>query len=95
MIALRSIHRFLHLTLTVIFSCGRLQIAYNQRAYTKCYPNIFLSVYIHVNTKTAFSFFQYPHTRGSADLYQLIAGLAVACRYGFEIDDALGIAEKT
>ena len=31
---------------------------------------------------------------GSADLYQLIAGLAVACRYGFEIDDALGIAEK-
>ena len=32
---------------------------------------------------------------GSADLYQLIAGLAVACRYGFEIDDALGIAEKT
>ncbi len=29
---------------------------------TKCYPNIFLSVYIHVNTKTAFSFFQYPHT---------------------------------
>ncbi len=50
------------LTLTVIFSCGRLQIAYNQRAYTKCYPNIFLSVYIHVNTKTAFSFFQYLHT---------------------------------
>lgn len=61
-IALRSTHRFLHLTLTVIFSCGRLQIAYNQRAYTKCYPNIFLSVYIHVNTKTAFSFFQYLHT---------------------------------
>ena len=57
-----SIHRFLHLTLTVIFSCGRLQIAYNQRVYTKCYPNIFLSVYIHVNTKTVFSFFQYPHT---------------------------------
>ena len=28
-------------------------------------------------------------------IYQLIAGLAVACRYGFEIDDALGIAEKT
>ena len=26
MIALRSIHRFLHLTLTVIFSCGRLLI---------------------------------------------------------------------
>lgn len=26
MIALRSIHRFLHLTLMVIFSCGRLQI---------------------------------------------------------------------
>ena len=32
---------------------------------------------------------------GSADIYQLIAGLAVACRYGFEIDDALGIAERT
>lgn len=32
---------------------------------------------------------------GSADLYQLIAGLAVACRHGFEIDNALDIAEKT
>jgi len=32
---------------------------------------------------------------GSADLYQLIAGLAVACRYGFEMDDALAVAEKT
>ena len=32
---------------------------------------------------------------GSADLYQLIAGLAVACRHGFEIDNALAIAEKT
>lgn len=32
---------------------------------------------------------------GSADLYQLLAGLAVACRYGFEISDALSIAEKT
>ena len=32
---------------------------------------------------------------GSADLYQLLAGLAVACRYGFEIDNALAIAEKT
>lgn len=32
---------------------------------------------------------------GSADLYQLLAGLAVACRYGFEIPDALSIAEKT
>lgn len=32
---------------------------------------------------------------GSADVYQLMAGLAVACRYGFEIDDALEIAEKT
>ena len=29
---------------------------------------------------------------GSADLYPLIAGLAVACRYGFEIDDALGLS---
>ena len=32
---------------------------------------------------------------GSADLYQLIAGLAVACRHGFELDNALEIAEKT
>ena len=32
---------------------------------------------------------------GSADLYQLIAGLAVACRYGFELNNALEIAEKT
>lgn len=32
---------------------------------------------------------------GSADLYQLIAGLAVACRYGFELENALDIAEKT
>lgn len=32
---------------------------------------------------------------GSADVYQLLAGLAVACRYGFEISDALDIAEKT
>lgn len=32
---------------------------------------------------------------GSADLYQLLAGLAVACRYGFEMDDAIAVAEKT
>ena len=32
---------------------------------------------------------------GSADLYQLLAGLAVACRHGFEIENALDIAEKT
>lgn len=32
---------------------------------------------------------------GSADLYQLLAGLAVACRHGFEIPDALEVAEKT
>jgi len=32
---------------------------------------------------------------GSADIYQLLASLAVACRHGFEIDDALGIAERT
>ena len=31
---------------------------------------------------------------GSADLYQLIAGLAVACRHGFELENALDIAEK-
>lgn len=32
---------------------------------------------------------------GSADLYQLIAGLAVACRHGFELENALEIAERT
>ncbi len=32
---------------------------------------------------------------GSADLYQLIAGLCVACRTGFEMDDALQLAEQT
>ena len=32
---------------------------------------------------------------GSADLYQLIAGLAVACRHGFELDNALEIADRT
>lgn len=32
---------------------------------------------------------------GSADIYQLIAGLAVAVRYGFEIENALEVANKT
>ncbi len=32
---------------------------------------------------------------GSADLYQLIAGLCVACRHGFEMSDALEVAERT
>lgn len=32
---------------------------------------------------------------GSADLYQLLAGLAVACRHGFEVENALELAEKT
>lgn len=32
---------------------------------------------------------------GSADIYQLIAGLAVACRHGLEMANALDIAEKT
>jgi glutamine synthetase len=32
---------------------------------------------------------------GSADLYQLLAGLAVACRHGFEMEDAEALAEKT
>lgn len=32
---------------------------------------------------------------GSADIYQLLAGLTVACRYGFEMDDALAIAQQT
>lgn len=32
---------------------------------------------------------------GSADLYALIASLVVACRYGFELDNALEIAERT
>ncbi len=32
---------------------------------------------------------------GSADLYQLLSGLCVACRYGLEQENALEIAEKT
>lgn len=32
---------------------------------------------------------------GSADIYQLIAGLAVAMRYGFELENALDIARRT
>lgn len=32
---------------------------------------------------------------GSADVYQLIAGLCVACRYGFEMEDALEVATRT
>ncbi|MDR2918248.1 MAG: glutamine synthetase family protein [Tannerella sp.] len=32
---------------------------------------------------------------GSADIYQLLAGLAVACRYGLEMKDALTIAGQT
>ena len=32
---------------------------------------------------------------GSADLYQLLAGLCVACRHGFEMADALKVAEET
>jgi glutamine synthetase len=32
---------------------------------------------------------------GSADIYQLIAGLAVACRHGFEMENALEVAEAT
>lgn len=32
---------------------------------------------------------------GSADIYQLLAGLAVALRYGFEIENALEVAENT
>ena len=32
---------------------------------------------------------------GSADVYQLLAGLCVGCRYGFEVPNALEIAEQT
>ncbi|MBR2101559.1 MAG: glutamine synthetase [Prevotella sp.] len=32
---------------------------------------------------------------GSADLYQLLAGLCVACRHGFEMENALEVAERT
>lgn len=32
---------------------------------------------------------------GSADIYQLIAGLCVACRHGFEMKDALEVTDKT
>ena len=31
---------------------------------------------------------------GSADIYQLLAGLCVACRHGFEMQNALEVAEK-
>ena len=31
---------------------------------------------------------------GSADIYQLLAGLAVACRHGFEVEHALEIADR-
>ena len=31
---------------------------------------------------------------GSADIYQLLAGLCVACRHGFEMEHALEVAEK-
>lgn len=32
---------------------------------------------------------------GSADIYQLLAGLCVACRHGFEMDEALALADRT
>ena len=32
---------------------------------------------------------------GSADIYQLLAGLCVACRHGFEMENALELAKKT
>ena len=32
---------------------------------------------------------------GSADIYQLLAGLCVACRHGFEMENALETAERT
>lgn len=32
---------------------------------------------------------------GSADIYQLLAGLCVACRHGFEMPDSLAVASKT
>ena len=32
---------------------------------------------------------------GSSDVYQLLAGLCVACRHGFELSNALRIAEQT
>lgn len=32
---------------------------------------------------------------GSADVYQLLAGLTVACRHGFEMSNALEVADKT
>ena len=32
---------------------------------------------------------------GSADLYQLMAGLCVACRHGFEMENALNVATQT
>lgn len=48
-----------------------------------------------VNTKVQKQTFELRSPDGSADCYQLLAGLCVACRYGFEQPDALAIAEKT
>lgn len=48
----------------------------------------------HINTADKQTF-EIRSADGSADVYQLLAGLAVACRYGFELDDALEIAERT
>jgi glutamine synthetase len=39
--------------------------------------------------------FEIRNADGSADIYQLLAGLAVAVRYGFELEDALDIAKNT
>lgn len=49
---------------------------------------------VHINTADKQTF-EIRSADGSADVYQLLAGLAVACRYGFELDDALEIAERT
>ena len=44
---------------------------------------------------TAKQTFEIRSADGSADIYQLLAGLAVALRYGLEMEDALDVAERT
>jgi len=44
---------------------------------------------------TAKQTFEMRSPDGSADVYQLLAALCVACRHGFEMDNALEVAQKT
>lgn len=48
----------------------------------------------HINTADKQTF-EIRSADGSADVYQYLAGLAVACRYGFELENALDVASRT